>query len=51
MHLVLQASMFFVEHKFHVQNCIIYVLRTGKATRLKQKFETLPNAWSIQDAS
>ena len=23
--------------------------RTGKATRLKEKFETLPDAWSIQD--
>jgi large subunit ribosomal protein L19 len=23
--------------------------RTGKATRLREKFETLPNPWSLQD--
>jgi large subunit ribosomal protein L19 len=34
-----------------VSRAKLYYLRnrTGKATRLKEKFETLPNAWSIQD--
>ena len=34
-----------------VSRAKLYYLRnrTGKATRLKEKFETLPDAWSIQD--
>jgi len=34
-----------------VSRAKLYYLRnrTGKATRLKEKFETLPNVWSVQD--
>lgn len=34
-----------------VSRAKLYYLRTrtGKATRLKEKFETLPDTWSIQD--
>jgi large subunit ribosomal protein L19 len=42
-----------VLRRAQVSRAKLYYLRTrtGKATRLKQKFETLPNPWSIQDAS
>lgn len=40
-----------VLRRAQVSRAKLYYLRTrtGKATRLKQKFETLPNAWSLQD--
>jgi large subunit ribosomal protein L19 len=41
-----------VLRRAQVSRAKLYYLRerTGKATRLKEKFETLPNAWSIQDS-
>jgi len=38
-----------VLRRAQVSRAKLYYLRTrtGKATRLKQKFETLPNSWSI----
>lgn len=40
-----------VIRRAQISRAKLYYLRTrtGKATRLKQKFETLPNSWSIQD--
>jgi len=40
-----------VLRRAQVSRAKLYYLRTrtGKATRLKQKFETLPNAWSLQE--
>ena len=40
-----------VLRRAEVSRAKLYYLRsrTGKATRLKEKFETLPNAWSIQE--
>lgn len=42
-----------VLRRAQISRAKLYYLRerTGKATRLKEKFETLPNAWSIQDSS
>jgi large subunit ribosomal protein L19 len=42
-----------VIRRAQVSRAKLYYLRTrtGKATRLKQKFETLPNTWSVQDVS
>lgn len=40
-----------VLRRAEVARAKLYYLRgrTGKATRLKEKFETLPNAWSVQE--
>jgi large subunit ribosomal protein L19 len=40
-----------VLRRAEVSRAKLYYLRnrTGKATRLKEKFETLPSAWSIQE--
>jgi large subunit ribosomal protein L19 len=40
-----------VLRRAEVSRAKLYYLRnrTGKATRLKEKFETLPNTWSIQE--
>jgi len=40
-----------VLRRAEVSRAKLYYLRnrTGKATRLKEKFEALPNAWSIQE--
>jgi large subunit ribosomal protein L19 len=40
-----------VLRRAEVSRAKLYYLRTrtGKATRLKEKFETLPDAWSIQE--
>ena len=42
-----------VLRRAHVSRAKLYYLRnrTGKATRLREKFETLPNPWSVQDVS
>lgn len=42
-----------VLRRAQVSRAKLYYLRnrTGKATRLREKFETLPNPWSVQDAS
>jgi large subunit ribosomal protein L19 len=41
-----------VLRRAQVARAKLYYLRdrTGKATRLKEKFETLPNAWAVQEA-
>jgi len=40
-----------VLRRAEISRAKLYYLRnrTGKATRLKEKFETLPNPWSIQE--
>jgi large subunit ribosomal protein L19 len=42
-----------VLRRAQVSRAKLYYLRnrTGKATRLREKFETLPNPWSVQDVS
>jgi large subunit ribosomal protein L19 len=44
-------TMLQVLRRAQVARAKLYYLRsrTGKATRLQEKFETLPNPWSIQD--
>ena len=42
-----------VLRRAQVSRAKLYYLRnrTGKATRLREKFETLPHPWSVQDVS